>query len=60
MIEDSDPGAVHTLAETSSQHTAAGLYLDCRRQTGEYCFYAAGSDVDTLGFYSRHGHTSQK
>lgn len=28
MIEDSDPGAEHTWAQTSNQHPAAGLYLD--------------------------------
>ena len=50
MIEDSDPGAEHTQAKTSNQHTAAGLYLDYSRQTGEYCFFTVGPYVDRMCF----------
>lgn len=34
MIEDSDPGAEHTWAQTSNQHPAAGLYLDLQTDRG--------------------------
>lgn len=49
MIEDCDPGAEHTWAETSNQHAAAGLYLDYGGQIGEYCFLHTWATRFTVG-----------